>query len=95
MLFRSAYSDIDYLQSSSHTIIASVLADSKPIFKLTNIPQKKIIVIGSEAKGISPEIVKIAHEKIHIPMTNQIESLNAAISAAVILYYIKGLEYNE
>ncbi|MDD2650591.1 MAG: RNA methyltransferase [Candidatus Cloacimonadales bacterium] len=90
-----AYSDIDYLQSSSHTIIASVLADSKPIFKLTNIPQKKIIVIGSEAKGISPEIVKIAHEKIHIPMTNQIESLNAAISAAVILYYIKGLEYNE
>ncbi len=90
-----AYSNADYLKKSSHQIIASTLTDSKSMYELNKINHKRIIVIGSESRGISEEVIALAQEKIHIPMSSQIESLNAAISTAIILYYIKGLEINE
>ena len=42
------------------------------------------LVIGNEAGGISDKLMEIS-EKIAIPMQGQIESLNAAISAAVLM----------
>lgn len=46
------------------------------------------IIIGNEANGISDELVSLADSLIKIPMTGNVESLNAAISAAVIMYEI-------
>ena len=46
-------------------------------------------IIGNEANGISPEVIEAADEKIKIPMAGKVESLNAAISAAIIMYGIK------
>ena len=49
-----------------------------------------IIVIGSESKGISPEVEKIVTHKITIPSPaqgrNTAESLNAAVATSIILY---------
>lgn len=47
---------------------------------------KNAFVIGNEARGISPEILSLVSEKIKIPMRGQVESLNAAVSAAVVMY---------
>lgn len=44
------------------------------------------IVIGNEANGISKEVLSAATGCIHIPMAGQVESLNAAVSAAVLLF---------
>lgn len=44
------------------------------------------IVIGNEANGISDRVLKYVTQKIHIPMEGKLESLNAAIAAAVIMY---------
>ncbi|HPM02557.1 MAG TPA: RNA methyltransferase [Candidatus Cloacimonadota bacterium] len=90
-----SFSNPEFLTENHYHIIASTLADSKSIYELKNIPAKSVIVIGSESKGISDILSQNAHEKIHIPMAPKIESLNAAISAAIILYYIKGIEINE
>ena len=42
------------------------------------------IVIGSEGRGVSPEVLALC-EQIAIP-TMAVESLNAAAAAAVLLY---------
>ena len=47
---------------------------------------KKAIVIGNEAKGVSQQIKDIASEKVIIPMLGKTESLNASIAAGVIMY---------
>ena len=47
---------------------------------------KKIIVIGNEANGVSEEIQKIADEKVKIPMLGKTESLNASVATGIILY---------
>ncbi len=44
------------------------------------------IVVGNEKEGISPEILKIAHECITIPMMGFVQSLNVSVAAALVLY---------
>lgn len=44
------------------------------------------IVMGSEEDGISPEYMKLCHQKAKIPMSGEIESLNVAVSAGIVLY---------
>ena len=48
-------------------------------------PKKSVLVIGNEARGISPEISTILDEHIAIPKFGKAESLNAAVAAGVIL----------
>ena len=53
---------------------------------LTATYNKKVIVIGNEANGVSKDIQKMADEKVIIPMLGKTESLNASVATGVILY---------
>ena len=46
---------------------------------------KKIIVIGNEANGVSKEIQDMADEKAKIPMLGRTESLNASVAAGAVM----------
>lgn len=43
-------------------------------------------LIGNEGNGLSPEITKLADDLLRIPMEGQVESLNAAVASALLLY---------
>lgn len=61
--------------------------DGENIFSYT--PQGQIgVVVGNEGQGVSDELVSISKQKVKIPMQAGVESLNAAISGAVIMYQI-------
>ncbi len=51
----------------------------------TPLDKKYILVLGSEANGISREILNIPHENVHI-YTTDVESLNVATAGAIIMY---------
>lgn len=44
------------------------------------------ILIGNEANGLSEEASALANEKMLIPMAGSVESLNAAVAAALLMY---------
>ncbi len=44
------------------------------------------IVIGNEANGIQDRVLECITASIHIPMEGKLESLNAAVAAAVVMY---------
>ena len=44
------------------------------------------LFIGGEGPGLSPDIIERADARLTIPMTAPVESLNAAVAAAVLLY---------
>jgi len=44
------------------------------------------LLIGGEAEGISTEAEKIASSYVNIPMDPEVESLNAAVAASVLLF---------
>lgn len=47
------------------------------------------VMIGNEGNGLSEEIAELADIKVKIPMEGRVESLNAAISAALFMYEVK------
>ena len=53
--------------------------------------KKSILVIGNEGQGISSKLLRLSDNKISIPKATEsnIDSLNAAVSAALVMAYIK------
>lgn len=47
------------------------------------------VVIGSEGRGVRPEIMDQASQALIIPMNAHCESLNAAIAAAIVMWQMK------
>ena len=44
------------------------------------------VAIGSESRGLSPELLALCDQTLKIPMSEHCESLNAAAAAAVLLW---------
>lgn len=49
----------------------------------------RLIVFGSEAHGLDDGELSLINEKILIPMENEVESLNLAVSSGIILFEAK------
>jgi len=65
---------------------------SKNILSLNKLNQKKIaLILGSEVKGLSKEILKYADLILEIPMWGKKESLNVAVAFGIAGYEIKRL----
>lgn len=58
------------------------------VFQFTP-PSKFALVIGNEANGVSDEVSARATHTVKIPMRDTQESLNAAISAGIIMYVLQ------
>lgn len=53
--------------------------------ELPELPEKRVIVIGNEANGASPEAASECF-LYRLPMKGRAESLNAAVAAAILIY---------
>lgn len=66
-------------------VIAADASAKTDVFS-ADLKSPSAIVIGNEGAGSSNEVLALCDEKVSIPMKKGVESLNAAVSAAVILY---------
>jgi TrmH family RNA methyltransferase len=48
--------------------------------------QPAVLIVGGETEGLSAEAIALATGQLAIPMANQVESLNAAMTATVLLF---------
>ena len=46
------------------------------------------VVVGNEGQGVSEAMEKICYQKVKIPMSEGIESLNAGVSGSIIMYQL-------
>ena len=53
-----------------------------------NTAGKLALIIGNEGKGISSNIKKQVDEMISIPMNGHVQSLNASVAAAILMYEV-------
>lgn len=52
-------------------------------------PEKFALVIGNEGRGVSSELRALANDVVKIPMRETQESLNASVSAGILMYLLK------
>ena len=78
---------IEKLKEKDYLVVGATM-DAKENFDKVEYSKKTVIIIGNEGNGISEELLKLTDYNVSIPLFGEIESLNASIAAAIILYEI-------
>ena len=58
-------------------------------YSAANWIQPSALIVGSEASGASKDAMQLATKRISIPLSREVESLNAAVAASIILFEAK------
>ncbi|MFA9414066.1 23S rRNA (guanosine(2251)-2'-O)-methyltransferase RlmB [Streptococcus sp. E29BA] len=77
---------LDKLKAAGFWIFGTDM-DGTPSTKW-NTAGKVALIIGNEGKGISANIKKQVDEMVTIPMSGHVQSLNASVAAAVLMYEV-------
>ena len=72
------------IKKHKYEIVVTSLQTNESIYDIEY--NKKVIVIGNEANGVSKEIQEMADKKVKIPMLGKTESLNASVATGIVLY---------
>lgn len=73
------------LRKKGICLCAACLDGSRP-YDEVSYDRPCAFLIGNEGNGLGRETIQMADERIYIPMEGQIESLNAAMSAGILMY---------
>ncbi|MBO9666003.1 MAG: hypothetical protein J7501_04260 [Bdellovibrio sp.] len=74
------------LRAQGYQILALELCHDSVLYHQVPLGEKVCLVVGSEMKGVSEEILEMADHRIHIPMAGMANSLNVATATAVALF---------
>lgn len=78
---------LEILKKDGYKTVCADLSGEN-IFKYSVKPEKFVLIIGNEAEGVSGDVKRQSQIFVKIPMEN-IESLNAAVSAGILMYFLK------
>lgn len=79
---------IEDLKAEGITVYGAALTGAVD-YREIEVPERRAIVIGNEGNGISKPVLNALSGTVKIPMEGKVESLNAAVSAAILLYHFK------
>ncbi|MCC2641766.1 MAG: putative rRNA methyltransferase RlmB [Nitrospira sp.] len=88
---------IEQLLEQDCAILAadSTTHGSLPLRSIQSLPARTIVAIGSESRGLSEATLRAAKLRFTIPLKPGVESLNAAASAAIVLFHLSGLPISQ
>ena len=84
---KSILRSVEYLKESGLKVIASTEKSGSDVSRL-NLKGPIALIMGSEDKGISRELLSVSDHQVMIPMTGDLGSLNVSVAAGILLYEI-------
>jgi TrmH RNA methyltransferase len=72
------------LRAAGYTIAATVPRDGQELYSAKMAP-RTVLVFGAEGEGMSAALIDAADQRLSIPGSGLVDSLNIAASAAVVL----------
>ncbi len=75
------------LQENDFSVFATMPGAEKTIYD-ANFKEKTALIIGSEDKGVRKNLLHYCTEAVKIPQFGHVNSLNASVSAAIVLYEV-------
>jgi RNA methyltransferase, TrmH family len=85
LLRESASGAIDEARRRGCTIVATTPRSGRSLYEL-DFRGPCAVLIGGEGTGLSHDVIASADDRVTIPMAAPVESLNAAVTAALIAY---------
>lgn len=76
---------VSFIKAAGGKLVATCFDTDRYYFE-EDLTKNVALIIGNEGNGVSPELLQSADVKIKIPMAGSIESLNAAVACAILMY---------
>lgn len=78
---------IDALIQGGHRIVATTLSDTADdLTTFCRDDRPMVLLLGNEASGISTKIQQLASDRLRVPMTDMVDSMNVASAAAIFMW---------
>jgi 23S rRNA (guanosine2251-2'-O)-methyltransferase len=84
---KSIVRTIEFLKESGLKVFCAAEKSAKESQE-SDLKGPAVLVMGSEDKGISRELISLADNIVRIPMKGNIESLNVSVAAGILIYEI-------
>lgn len=93
-VFKVNFIDVDYnilteIKEKNNLTFYAADMDGEVIDRVTVTKNNIALIIGNEGQGVDPILRKVADKIVAIPMQNNVESLNASVSASIIMYFLR------
>jgi RNA methyltransferase, TrmH family len=85
---RDLVADLGQLKAQGMQVVATLPSATQTYWEV-DLRRPSLIVMGNEGAGLSPEVAALADQMVTIPLAKDVESLNVAIAAALMLYEAK------
>ncbi|MCX8061405.1 MAG: RNA methyltransferase [Anaerolineales bacterium] len=85
-MMRLSWDEIRQIVEVHHLTVYLADAHGEVAYDQADFRQPFALVMGGEAEGASPIARSIAQHRVFIPMPGKMESLNAAVSAAILIF---------
>ncbi|MVN76831.1 23S rRNA (guanosine(2251)-2'-O)-methyltransferase RlmB [Hymenobacter sp. HMF4947] len=81
---------INFLKESGLTVIACTEKADADLghADAASLSGPVAVIMGSEEDGISPELLRLCDQRLRIPMSGQIQSLNVGVAAGIMLFEV-------
>jgi len=76
---------IRFYRAQGIQIIATLMSTETRYWEV-ELTRPSLILLGNEGSGLSEELIQLADHKVKLPLHPGIESLNVAVTSAVVLY---------
>jgi TrmH family RNA methyltransferase len=73
------------LSRSPRRLVVTVPDGGRPYYE-EDLGRGIALVIGNEGNGVSDAVLNMADVRVTLPMKGDVESLNAAVAAAILMY---------
>jgi len=87
--YTNIFETLRLLKNSGYKIFAAeVTPTATPLSKVV-VPEKWVLLMGHEGKGLSQEVLEACHEAVQIEMEPNIKSFNVGVAASIMMYQFK------
>jgi TrmH family RNA methyltransferase len=83
------YSQLEKIKKNNNILFYAADMDGEIIDDIVVNAENVAVIIGNEGQGVSKELRLVADKTVAIPMKNNVESLNASVSASIIMYFLR------
>ena len=81
----STTNSLQTLLDNGYSVYSVELCQQSVDYTDVTYPQKSVLVLGNERKGVSEAALTLSHQHIHIPMFGMGNSLNVSTAGAIVL----------
>ena len=85
-MYDNIFQTIAFLKSEGYTILAAEVTEESIELSQVEVPNKWVLLMGHEGKGISKEILNICDKTVKIEMVEGIKSFNVSVAASIMMY---------